>query len=84
MLSIAMVIGYNCKAITSHLDCGSTQEAQCSLRKTVVNGSNCDCVYCAPIAYELNRPVACTLNYMWNVGDIKSSSTFAAVNFFTE
>ena len=37
MLSIAIVMGYY-KAMMSHLECGSSPEAQCSSRKVVVHG----------------------------------------------
>ena len=76
MLSVAIVLGYYCKAMTSHPECGSAPEAQCSSHKVVVRGrrvtaeifknstvaygSSCDCVYCTPSAYELNRPLART------------------------
>ena len=33
---------------------------------TVAYGSSCDCVYCIPSAYELNRPLACKRKYVWN------------------
>ena len=93
MLSVAMVIGYNCRAMTLHAECGSEWEAQCSSHKimvhrrrvtaeifensTVAYGSSC--VYCTPSAYELNRPLACKLRYVWNVCDVTSASVFAAI-----
>ena len=74
MLSVAMVMGYNCRAMTSHAECGSVREAQCSSHKimvhgrrvtaeifensTVAYGSSCDCVHCTPSACELNTPLA--------------------------
>ena len=95
MLSVPMVMGYNCRAITSHAHCGSVREAQCSAHKimvhrrrviaeifensTVAYGSSCDRVYCIPSAYELNRPLACKLKYVWNVGDITFSSALVAI-----
>lgn len=46
---------------------------------TVAYGSSCDCVYCTASAYELNRPLTHKLKYVWNVGDVTSSSTFSAI-----
>ena len=76
MLFVASVLGYYCKAMTSHPECGSAPKAQCSSHKVVVRGrrvtaeifenstvaysSSCDCVYCTPNAYELNTPLART------------------------
>ena len=37
MLSVAMVMGYNCRAMTSHAECGSVREAQCSSHKIMVH-----------------------------------------------
>ena len=77
MLSVAMVMGYNCRAMTLHAECGFVQKVQCSSHKIIVHrrrvtseifenstmayGSSCDRVYCTPSAYELNRPLACKL-----------------------
>ena len=85
-------MGYNCRAMMSNSDCGSTREAQCSslqnqvcgrrmaaeifANSTVAYGSSCNCVYCTPYAYERNRQIAHKLS---NVGDITSGSAFAAV-----
>ena len=95
MLSVVMVMGYNCRTMTLHAECGSVREAQCSSHKimvhrrrvtaeifensTVAYGSSCDCVHCTPNACELNRPLACKLRYVWNVGDITFSSEFVAI-----
>ena len=86
MLSAAMVMGYNCRAMTLHAECGFVQKAQYSSHKimvrrrqvtaeifensTVTYGSSCDRVHCTPSAYELNRPLARKLKYVWNVGDV--------------
>ena len=94
MLSVAMVMGYNCRAMTLHAECGFVRKAQCSSHKimvhrrrvtaeifensTVACGSSC--VYCTPSAYELNRPLACKLyQVLWNAGDVTSGSVFAAI-----
>ena len=88
-------MGYNCRAMTSRTECGSVWEAQCSSHKimvhrrrvtaeifenfTVAYSSSCDCVYCTPSAYELNRQLACKLKCVWNVCDVTSGSVFAAI-----
>ena len=88
MLSVAMVMGYNCRAMTSHAECDSIRESQCSSHKIMVHrrqvtaemfenstatyDSSCDCVYCSPSAYELNTPLACKLTYVRNAGDCHS------------
>ena len=80
--------------MTSHAECGSVWEVQCSshnimvhrgrvaaeifMNSTVTYGGSCDCVYCTPSAYELNRPLARKLEHVWNVGDITSSCAFVA------
>ena len=34
---------------------------------------------CTPSAYELNRPLARKLTYVWNAGDVTFGSAFAAI-----
>ena len=88
-------MGYNCRAMTSHAECGFVRKAQYSSHKlmvrrrqvtaeifensTVAYGSSCDRVHCTPSAYELNRPLARKLKYVWNVVDVTSGSAFAAI-----
>ena len=56
--------------------CGRRMAAEIFENSTVAYGSSCNCVYCTPYAYELNRQIAHNLR---NVGDITSGSAFAAV-----
>ena len=95
MLFVASVLGYYCKAMTSHPECGSAPKAQCSSHKVVVRGrrataeifenstvaysSSCDYVYCPPSAYELNPPLARKVTYVWNVSDVTSGSAIVAI-----
>ena len=87
-----MVMGYNCRAMVSHPQCGSAREVNavcqnCGLWKMggsrdfweLYSGTWQQLWPCVlhPSTYELNRPLVCQLKYVWNVGDVTSGSTFA-------